>query len=602
MKKTILLTAIIGFVYIYSSFAQTWIWEAIGTNMDGHVNDMITYDSLLYACGSFTSADGKTINRIAKWSGTNWDTVGKGIVGLTAEIHCMEIYNDELYVGGYFSKSYVHSSHDNYNFIAKWNGIKWDTVGSGLNNLVYAMAVHNGALYVGGDFTMAGGTPAKRIARWDGLKWDSVGTGATFGSVKTIQSYDNELYVGGNLINIGGLSINNIAKWTGLKWDTIGSGVNNIVETMVTYNNKLYVGGSFTTAGGIPVGRIAIWDGIKWDSVGTGFSDAGVNDLISFQNDLYAAGTFTMAGDSLTKRVARWDGSVWNPISSGMDNQVTTLTNYEDHIYAGGWFAQAGGILTNKVARMRIFEPFVASLEYKDISCKGFCDGHIKMIAGGGTTPYTYAWYDDIGQLVSSSDSLGGLCPDFYKVVVKDAGLDSIVDSISLTEPTAALQASTSKISDDLGACEGEALVIPSGGTQPYIFQWNDPSLQTTYTATNLCAATYTVTVTDINNCTTQANIIIKYSGTGITENIKEHMISVYPNPVKNISNIIVQNNNKMFLQLELISIHGNIISAFSGTENKIEIPLHKVSKGMYILSVKDENGLLLQEERLTIW
>ncbi len=45
--------------------------------------------------------------------------------------------------------------------------------------------------------------------------------------------------------------------------------------------------------------------------------------------------------------------------------------------------------------------------------------------------------------------------------------------------------------------CTGTATVTVSGGTEPYTYLWDDPSKQTTATATGLCAGTYTVIVTD---------------------------------------------------------------------------------------------------------
>src|SRR5690606_20476886 len=40
-------------------------------------------------------------------------------------------------------------------------------------------------------------------------------------------------------------------------------------------------------------------------------------------------------------------------------------------------------------------------------------------------------------------------------------------------------------------------------------YLWNDATAQTTATATGLQAGTYTVTVTDANNCTTTTNVTI---------------------------------------------------------------------------------------------
>jgi uncharacterized protein YdbL (DUF1318 family) len=56
---------------------------------------------------------------------------------------------------------------------------------------------------------------------------------------------------------------------------------------------------------------------------------------------------------------------------------------------------------------------------------------------------------------------------------------------------------------------EGQATVTPQGGTQPYLYVWNDPNNQTTETATGLIAGIYEVTVTDANGCTTSCSVEI---------------------------------------------------------------------------------------------
>src|SRR5690606_24425034 len=56
---------------------------------------------------------------------------------------------------------------------------------------------------------------------------------------------------------------------------------------------------------------------------------------------------------------------------------------------------------------------------------------------------------------------------------------------------------------------DGEATVTVTGGTAPYTYLWNDATAQTTATAAGLAAGTYTVTVSDANNCTTITNVTI---------------------------------------------------------------------------------------------
>jgi hypothetical protein len=57
------------------------------------------------------------------------------------------------------------------------------------------------------------------------------------------------------------------------------------------------------------------------------------------------------------------------------------------------------------------------------------------------------------------------------------------------------------------GGNDGEASVSVNGGTAPYTYLWSDG--QTTATATGLTAGTYTVTVTDANDCSVSESITL---------------------------------------------------------------------------------------------
>ncbi|PLX02325.1 MAG: hypothetical protein C0594_12055, partial [Marinilabiliales bacterium] len=62
---------------------------------------------------------------------------------------------------------------------------------------------------------------------------------------------------------------------------------------------------------------------------------------------------------------------------------------------------------------------------------------------------------------------------------------------------------------DCSGLATGEITVVASGGTSPFLYEWNDVSSQTDAMATNLCAGTFQVTITDDNNCNSVADVII---------------------------------------------------------------------------------------------
>ena len=163
----------------------------------------------------------------------------------------------DLYAGGWFTTAGGVSA----NRIAKWNGTTWSSLGSGMNSDVFSLAVMGTDLYAGGDFTMAGGVSASHIAKWNGTTWSALGSGINsfFSDVNSLAVIGTDLYAGGNFTMVGGVSSNRIAKWNGTTWSSLGSGLNDDVNSLAVIGTDLYAGGIFDTAGGNPSHYIARW-------------------------------------------------------------------------------------------------------------------------------------------------------------------------------------------------------------------------------------------------------------------------------------------------------------------------------------------------------
>lgn len=85
---------------------------------------------------------------------------------------------------------------------------------------------------------------------------------------------------------------------------------------------------------------------------------------------------------------------------------------------------------------------------------------------------------------------------------------DTIVNVVTVPDPFfASINGSNNVTCYD--SCNGNASITFTGGTLPINILWNDPIHQTTTTASNLCAGTFTVIVTDVKGCSISNNITI---------------------------------------------------------------------------------------------
>jgi hypothetical protein len=141
--------------------------------------------------------------------------------GVNSNVTSIAIIGNNVYVGGQFT----NASGLLVSRVAMWNGASWSNVGGGLkgtgNFSVTGLAVADGNLYATGSFTNAapGALIVNRVARWDGITWSALGTGITPSplapnvSLVTIDAFGSDVYVGGLFGSAGGKPSFNLARW-----------------------------------------------------------------------------------------------------------------------------------------------------------------------------------------------------------------------------------------------------------------------------------------------------------------------------------------------------------------------------------------------------
>jgi len=139
-----------------------------------------------------------------------------------------------------------------------------------------------------------------------------------------------------------------------------------------------------------------------------------------------------------------------------------------------------------------------------DATCNGVCNGAIlASVLNGGIPPYTYAWSNG-----GNTQAINGLCPGTYSVVITDSiGCTDTVSNILVTQPNPLI---TTISATPNPICYGQSSVLgtgTTGGTGPYTNVWSTQQQGDSIGVSPLTTTTYSVTTTDVNGCTTTAQV-----------------------------------------------------------------------------------------------
>jgi gliding motility-associated-like protein len=193
----------------------------------------------------------------------------------------------------------------------------------------------------------------------------------------------------------------------------------------------------------------------------------------------------------------------------------TETTQDLNGIPAGNYsllITDANGCTSTLDAQIGQPDELLATFSIENVDCFGGDDGLISVDVSGGTTPYQYNW-DGPGTFSSNDEDIANLIAGIYDLTITDANdCTFFLTQVEVQQPDEAVL--TEILPSDLiceGATNGSATVTVSGGTGPYSYLWSNG--QTAATATGLEEGSYSVTVTDSQNCTYENQTIIESYG-----------------------------------------------------------------------------------------
>ncbi len=194
----------------------------------------------------------------------------------------------------------------------------------------------------------------------------------------------------------------------------------------------------------------------------------------------------------------------WNGAAAGANDMATNLSP-DTYVVT-----VTDGLGCTATYSYEVTEPLAITptLTQTDISCTGGNDGTATASATGGTVAggYGFEWSTTPIQTTATAT---GLVAGTYTVTVTDDNMCTATSQIDVNEPLAlTLTISGTDVSCAAGM-DGTASVVATDGTAGYTYLWSNSPPGQTAMITGLTAGTYTVTVTDANDCVETASITI---------------------------------------------------------------------------------------------
>ena len=214
-----------------------------------------------------------------------------------------------------------------------------------------------------------------------------------------------------------------------------------------------------------------------------------------------------------------------------------------------------------------------------NVDCYGSATGAVTVAGSGGTAPYQYKLGSGAYQ---GSGSFSGLAVGTHTITVKDANNCTTTQSVTITQPSAALNATISSQTNVTctGLSSGSATVAAIGGTAPYQYKIGSGSYQSSTVFTGLTAGTYTVTVKDNNNCLTTVPVTISGPSSPLVGTITYQ---------KNVSCNSASNG---VVTVAASGGYGPIYSFKLGSGNfQASGTFNGLSAGSYVITVQDGGG-----------
>jgi hypothetical protein len=335
-------------------------WEILGGGVanpffGGVVTDLEVHLGELYITGCFSHVNGGPADpgaiearSLARWTGTEWQTLDDGSAGAATPWFEFAACGDEgpdaiwdvpyqrllsdgdtLYLGGSMAGAAGVASQSLIAFAdSEW--IAQGSAESGVAGAVTDVAVAGPdcSLHAFGGFSHAGGEPVPgRLARFDG-EWTAMGTPLPPFHVcvgLAVSDDGEDIYIGCN-DQSSEVFAAHVYRLVDGAWRPVGEphGLDSLQDLVLDRAGRLWV------VGGSVGGYVARLDDDEFTVVEAGFDSLVARIAIAPDGDpqnpsLVVGGAFTQIDAAPFSRVARWDGSAWSALGEGVSSGVMAV-------------------------------------------------------------------------------------------------------------------------------------------------------------------------------------------------------------------------------------------------------------------------------------
>lgn len=180
------------------------------------------------------------------------------------------------------------------------------------------------------------------------------------------------------------------------------------------------------------------------------------------------------------------------PFRSNTQNDLSRIDLYNYENLTAYWDEIVIGII----------DTLALSAFVTDVPCHGQSGGSIDLSVSGGTGVYNYLWSNG-----DMTEDISGLTAGNYTVIVTDTNNCDDSLTIQVNEPSVITMTAVTTDPATCGGTDGDIDISVNGGTPGYLFLWDNGSI--TEDISGLAADTFTVWITDQNNCVDSATFIL---------------------------------------------------------------------------------------------